>query len=608
MTTTQKRGSTLSKRFLVIGTTFTAGLVLGALALFAIQNLGLQNKHGTEVAVPTNIPQTLPEIADIDSTADIFEVGEFQEIFKHRSISEQLKAIHTTLSRATEQDLKDWWNKSQNIERTSHREIAQQVILRNLAAINPQQALRYIDDVSIFQSNALLMSVFSEWSVSQLDQAIEVTTTLSGPRRKVALEAILETRDDLSESRRHAIAEQLDEEETFLRLVSDRKASESRAEPKESWDILLNDDVDDALQTESLAIVAEAWQAQVGFKVLSHIFTETPNIRFQLVRAIAQVDLASALDYTRGILDENEQQYLSKVIIQEWANTDAPAALAAVSTLTPSSLASYLENEVAITWAIANPNEMIDNIEAISEELRLYALETAFSGIARQDPLEAIAKVSSVESFVGNTSSILRSIVFRWSYQEPDVAAEWVVNNFVQDDPQRRTLLEKVLPRWARQDPNQAFELAIAQPTPSEGFGLEHLVIEEITSEGEVELAKKLLPRVKENTKLYAYTQVGSAMVRQLQIAEALELGKEFEETEQRMYYERVLNTWARTDPRNLYESLEDLPTKDIQSGAAKQLIMNNRYTPAFDDDEIEHARTLLSDEDKAILKRIESR
>ena len=615
MTMTAAKFSASSKRSLVVGISFVAGLSLGVLASIAVLSDGPRKKLETGDVTVSDIHQSYSKSTNGVSTASSVDVGRFLEIFKHRSISEQANALHTILSPATEQELKDWWTEAQNIERGNHRKIAQNAILQSLTTINPREALRSVEDVSAFHTDALLMSVFSQWSVSQIDGAIEAAATVSAPRRKIALQAILETRDDLTESERHSIAIQLKEEELYLKFVSDAKASHSISEPKESWDILVNDDVDNSLQEESLAIVAEAWCEQDGFEVLSNIYAEFEDltrksdlVRVHLVRAIAHVDLYGALNYTRTLPEGPEQSNLSDIIVDEWARTDPLTALGAVSIFEPTLLASELEKQIGSVWAQTNPNELIESIEAISEEYRISPLETAFLNIARKDPLEAVTKLSSVASFVGNTSTIAKKIVLEWSRQEPDAAAEWIVNSFSLDDPQRRRLLKEVLPILARQDPNQAFELALKQPVPDEDTGLELQVITVLAREGDIELAKKLLPRVKENTKVSAFSEVGSAMVRESRTDEAVELGKDFTGTKQRNYFETVLYSWVETDPKQLYESLADLPSSSIKSIAAKALITRDRFQPYFNDDQINHTRTFLTTDDAASLKRFENR
>lgn len=592
-----------SSRFqtsLVIVITFVVGLLLGALTIILIQGIYTQNKHASHGVFQIESPRSSTNKGYSDSTKVGIEVGQFQKIFKHQSVTEQRKALYTTLSLATEEELKQWWMLSQQIERDSHREIAQHAILRSLTAINPQAALRCVEDVSKFQTESMLLSIFSEWAVLKLDDAIDAASLLPGSQRRVALQALLETRDDLVESDRLSIAQQLDDEEAYLKFISDAKASENIADPKQSWDTLLNDDVDDALQMKSLVVVAEAWREQIGFEVLSNIFEEVGDywVQRQVVEAIVQFDPASALNYTLGLLDEREQAQLSGLVVREWASTNAQAALAFVNSMDQTSLASSLERDIAAVWASTKPHEAIENIETISENVRLATLETAFARIARQDAREAIAILSSVENFVGNTSSIAKRIVNHWSVQNPDAAADWVLRNYSQDDSHRRALLEYVLPRLALRDPDHAFELAMEQPSPDQGYGLELYVIRALADDGDIERAKKLLPRVNENTKLLAYSEVGEAMVRESLTDQALEMGKEFAAVRQRIYYQRVLSQWGRTQPKNLYESLDNLPTSELKSLAATQLILWNKYEPVFTADQIEHARTFVSSDE----------
>ena len=605
--TTNVQLSAGQKRTVLMGISFATGLTLGVVAVITIQNFGPLNNQATYDIAQNEVQQYSTQNGRSDAITNTLEIGQFQEIFSHRSISTQYEVLHSTLSRATEQELQDWWIQSQNIERENHRKIAQSAILQNLTTLNPQEALRNIEDVSKIHAEVLLKSVFSQWSISQLDGAIEAANTLSGTDRNIALQAILETRHDLPESKLQSIAKQLGREEHFLKLLSDAEAFNTLDKPEKAWDVLLNDEVDDSLQLESLAVIAKAWQEHVGFEVISNIYSDIQDFgsQVQLVKAIAQVDPAGALEYTSGLVAEYDKLNLSSIIVREWAKTDAKAALTTVSTFEPSSFSTLLEKDIASIWARTLPNEVIDSIETIPEQFRLSTLESAFASIARRDPMEALGQLSLVENYVGNTTSLVQKIVLEWSFKKPRAAADWVANSFTQDDPQRRTLLMQVLPRFARQDPNQAFKLALEQPTPSEGISLEQLVIGEIARVGNVEIAKKLLPQVKESAKASVYGIVGQAMVRESQAIEALELGNKLDEQQKKYYNIQIMSLWAATNPKNLYESLEDLPTSDLESRAALHLILVNRRQPVLSDDQIEHARTLLNSDDQANLDRI---
>ena len=601
MARTNGQTSVGPKARLLIGISFPAGVALGVLAVIAIQILWPQNEHSTQDVAQHVALQPGTNDTSRNSTAGTVVTAKFEEVFKHQRIFDQNKALHDELAQASEDDLKDWWTQSEKVERQSHREFVQDVIVRKLATINPRHALRCIETVSKFQTDVLLRSVFVEWSALQLDDAVEAATTLSVHERNIALKAILETRDDLSDDELRSIAKQLNGEQTLLLLVSEAKASISIAKPMESWNLLLHDDIDDSLQTEFLAVVATAWLEQVGFEVLSKIASDIEDFwdRQQLIEMIVQEDPANALEYALGI-SQHEPSELSSMVVRAWARTDALAALAAVNSLEQNSANASLERDIASVWAQTKPDELIENIEKISEDHRLQALESSFSKIARRDPLAAFAKMSSVENFVVNTSSIEQWIVMFGSEKNPHATTDWVIREYVHDDPQRQRLLGYALLSLARQDPEHAFELALAQPTPEGEEGLETRVMWTIAREGDIELAKKLLPRVKAGSKLRSYMAVGEAMAKNLQTDEAFELGNDVEESRRRIYHQRVLNSWASTHPKNLYESLESLPSSYLKSQAARELIQQNEFKPIFTEEQIDRVKTHLDFDNEA--------
>lgn len=597
----------VSKHKHVIGVTFVGGLTLGILGVLAFQHFVPQKEHATQSIAQSEVEQTETESAhDLSSTKTV-GVETFEQIFNDPSPAEQYKALYNTFSQNTEKELKQWWIQSQKIERASHREIAQHVILLSLTALNPQEALRALDDVSVLQKDAFSRTIFAEWAAFHLDDAIKAAAKLTGAQRSVALEAILKSRDDLTEDKRRAIAVRLDREETYHKLLSDSNALQSTMDPSESWDILFNDNVDDSRQMESLSIVAESWREQIGFEILSKIYrSEFKNnrIKNRLAATIVQGDPALAFEYAQGVAEENEQSYLSKIIVEEWAHTDPLAALAAASTFERPALVADLEEEIAEVWARTKPYELIGNIELVSEESRVAPLKLAFSRIAREDPLGAIESLSTVEKSVGSTTPILQRIVNEWGLQQPEAATDWVINNFDEEDPLLQSLLNEVLPSLARQDPIKAFEIALKQPVPNVNNGLELRVIDQLTQDGNVELAIRLLPRVrKKNTQKYAYNHVASAMVKKGRTFEALELGRDLEPTLQQSYYDRVVQAWANTDPISLYASLEDLPTSDAKTGAVSALFFSNDVAPVFTDDQLEQAKSLLDPDDAAQIR-----
>ena len=612
---TQKNYNVGANRFLVIGITFAVGLVIGVLTVIIVQRFVLKSEPVPYDLAEIETPQDSTQNFDRESNAPPIEVGHFEDIFNLRRPAEQYKALYNTLSHSTEPDLKEWWIQAQKIERTSHRETAQQVVLQNLAKINPQEALHFLDDASTHRWATLSTTIFTEWAVLHLDDAIEAASKLAGARRNVALEAILRARDDLSEDKRRAIAVQLKREFTYEKFISEANALQSTTDPGESWDILLNDNIDDARQMGALVMVAEKWREQIGFAVLSKIYQsriEDNWIKNQLTAALAQTDPALALDYAKRVSDEWEQSSLSLIVVEEWASIDPQAALAAVSSFKPSSLYFELEGTVGAYWAKNKPYELIQNIELLTQGSRIWALEVAFSYIAREDPLEAIESLSAIKNSVGNTTSILQRIIDEWGMLQPDAATDWLLNDVDHEDPLLlHSLLEEVLPSLARQDPIKAFEIALQQPNPVGRFGLADRVISQLTRDGEFAIAISLLPRMPEHDQIDAYKRVGQAMVNEGQTSEALELGSDLEPELQQDYYRRVFQVWVRADPTDLYESLEDLPSSAVQSIAASVLLTRRfDYGQLLTETQLERARSFLNSDGRnwvQVMEELES-
>ena len=243
----------------------------------------------------------------------------------------------------------------------------------------------------------------------------------------------------------------------------------------------------------------------------------------------------------------------------------------------------------------------------------MWPLEVAFAYLTREDPLGAINSLRSMEDSVGNTSTILHRIIEQWGMLHPEAATNWLLNDFDQEDPfLLHSLLEETLPSLALQDPKEAFEIALQQPTPAHAlaFPLHLRVIWHLTRHSNVEQAISLLPRVREDSKASAYESVASALVDKGQALEALEMGSDLNPQQQQRYYGLVFQQWAWTNPTDLYEALEDLPSNDaqsLQSFAALELL-TRRFSrdQVLTDDQLERARSFLNSEHREGLEAIE--
>ena len=104
----------------------------------------------------------------------------------------------------------------------------------------------------------------------------------------------------------------------------------------------------------------------------------------------------------------------------------------------------------------------------------------------------------------------------------------------------------------------------------------------------------------------YPYSLIGRAMVRAKDFEQALSLAEDLPETDHRFYYHSITSEWADFAPLDLFEKLAALPSDVIKSRAGTSLINRNRLKPVLTDEQIDHVKTFLLDEDKKLVERLE--
>ena len=114
----------------------------------------------------------------------------------------------------------------------------------------------------------MLARVYAEWSISDLDGAVASIGKLDSKRQKVALESLLSTRDDLTDSHRQDLARSFEAEELAARLMNESLTFESPKDPEAAWNALTSDGFDLVSQLDLATGIATQWMEQGGFEVL----------------------------------------------------------------------------------------------------------------------------------------------------------------------------------------------------------------------------------------------------------------------------------------------------------------------------------------------------
>lgn len=598
-------------QFLLLG--LVAGIVVSILCYLGFSTV-LQN-DGSAGPPTTSAYSTGEENAsDLDTSQTSFEprIGSIlEDLADLESGFAQSLVLYKFLNSASESELLDLLVLSKSIQRMSRRHDIQTAIFRKLTTLDPQIALDRIQEISRLEQEPMLVGVFEEWSIANLKSAVDAASKLKGSQRQTAIQTILRTRDDISETQQMDIVRTLGNATFQQELASFGKASALIGNPQEAWNLVVNDSVDDTLQSQLLARIAEIWTEREGIEVLSHVYEQEFidwSLKTDIAVALVESNPEAALEYSLQ-LPEQERGWLSGLVARAWARMNPDAAFAAISERVPEGLRDSLLETVVFNWARSRPREIVEKAEMLEGKLRVTALENALSEIARTSPEEAIQQMNALSHLVANTTTLSTWIMYSWMDSDPVAAVEWVLSDFDPDDPHRLQLLDQAMASLAREDSEHAFKIAVGQPAMGNGWGLELHVLRHVASEGPVDDALEMLSQVRKNTQsesmAYPYSLVGRAMVDAKDFEQALSLAEDLPETDHRFYYQSITSEWAKVAPLDLFEKLEALPSDAIKSRAGISLINRNRSEPVLTDEQIGHVETFLSDEDKKLVERL---
>ena len=502
------------------------------------------------------------------------------------------------------EELLELLKNSNGISSASRREEIQSAVFQKLAAIDSETALREVRKTPRLQQGPLIQSMFQEWSSTDLEHAIARAESLRGSQRDTALRAILQSRDDLTEDKRLQIAQQLGNEDLAISLITSEKIAKHAGSPREKWDFIVNDAVDDRDQLDTLVQVAELWSDEVGLEVLSHIHKEYRDdyrVYSTLIRSLTSHDPQEALHFLSGV-ELEQRELVGRVVVNSWARTDPLAALNALQSFEPARLRKSFVDGLAYVWARNDPFHLVENVNVLGLAQRIRPLEAALSEIAQTSPQEALRQLELLADSIEDTSTITRSIVYVWSEQDPQATVDWILSNYKMEDPQRSDLLPNALGKLSLENPNKALAIALEQPVLKDRPPPEYQIIWEMSWYGDAEDTVAMLARVRPHPRTelrsYAFSMVGNAFIRNDRPSDALKLALQLSEGKERIeYYSYLTYTWAYENPLQLLEQLEQLPDAQVKSMFASALVGANDAKPALTNEQIDKVKAYIQDE-----------
>lgn len=156
-------------------------------------------------------------------------------------------------------------------------------ITERLASLNPKLALSRVlalDPQSHHED--FVVSIFREWSHSNLEEAVSNAAALDENFRKVAANAIVQDRTDLSDEKLQSIARQLGNEQIAATTIALRRIREAIGLPELAWTQLIADLQGDPMHVQDISRVALAWVQKSGLSVLNEVNESLINTETRL--------------------------------------------------------------------------------------------------------------------------------------------------------------------------------------------------------------------------------------------------------------------------------------------------------------------------------------
>ena len=587
-------------------TEFLIGFVLsGMIASIVVLSIASLFDANTDSEAPRPRLDTFSEedkgsmLADVshahfDESVDILDTSD-----KPKSNFARKTSLYAMLMQADSTLLEDFFDDAKDISNSIWRREVFSAILRRLTTIEPSKALDCVSKLPMEQRQTLLGSVFHEWSLLNLSEAISTGSNLDPSDRKIALKSIVKARVDLPTERLVEIGKIFGYEKYARRLIDVSRVMTLIDTPRAAWEALLGDGLDLRFRLDTAVDIVQTWASRDGIGVLSEILesdTKYPlshsALNLVLVRSLARTDPETM--FNQAAVDE-EFQFLIAEIAEVWAETNPIDALNSVSVVDHASDRRRITEVIMQVWSETNPRELLEKRHVLPKEMELRAISLAISSMAKTAPHEAIRFVDNLRAEGVNTWSVAPSLVNVWSEYDPAATLDWVLSSSNDQNPLFARMVETTICNLARVDPDRAMHLALNPPKTTWPTALDYKVILEIVRT-DVDAAAKLLASVSNSSRANSYRSVGFEYVQNGNPERALELAEHLDPQERDRYYLDTFDIWVSSNSDEVLKALEHFPSSRMQELAADALIRRNKNRHFLSEKQLQHVKTYLSE------------
>lgn len=511
-------------------------------------------------------------------------------------------ALYETLTQIDVDGLEELLRDSIDITFDSMRDETLIAIASRFAEIDPQKALAKFNELVEHERDPFLKGIFSEWCVSNLDEAISAAKKLNRHERLSVLTVIVHVRDDLTTAQLNAIAGELGHPDYASRFESQMKTIEFADDPISAWSVLVHDGLDDMSQLDTFVQIAESLVEEQGFDALFHLHHEPFEMGARIIGEIYIAD--RVFDVLAKNDPENTWEYIqhgSSRSLDQSLGKDQAQDQNTFSLRDRAYMTDRVQRRLMRSWADTYPEMTLAEIEQIPHHLQPLACERALASLVTTDSERTVELIQSLSLYGGSSDATLMEVVRRWSATDPAATLDWVLSASEMDnvssyDPSRwptnkeyieRTVLESLV----LEDPKRAIEVAVLHDDASY---LEAWIVGKLAA-SDTESALEVLPLVSESSKSIATGRVAAELARRGEIERGMELLLQYEKTSgekaSEVSWVHFFYGWVGYNAVQLFDRLDELEPRlrTVAAGALDYI-----FLPSLTQEQLDYVRSIL--------------
>ena len=561
---------------------------LGALAFVIWSDSGVSKVSTSDSITANQEPKSTQEPKVLNERAP-----ELQKLSEAASVVE----IVTEFDRLSNEQIAELAQQTTDLEPQSTLTSVQTILIGELSRRDPRRALEKVWSFPRPQWKELISVVFSDWSLINMEGSFAASMELHATLRETAVRSLLNTRTQASNDRWLTLADEHDFRESMLTLLREREAIALIDTPMDAFQQVIQDDVDDHLQSDLIQKIARTMIQQNGYESFDSLF-EYSIWRFRdlLMEEVESQQPTAVFSVIQSLPPESRNSFMYP-LVDAWVPMDPNAAYEALSSLEEFRDGRHYFQTFRV-WAEVDLDGLFMRVESLPRGERESAARSGILELAKNSPEEAANKTFDFESVVGiEVLDLQQSLIREWAASDPNAAMNWVTENTSEDTWDQAWLFWIGLREFVKTDPEAALALALSQAPESVYVdrGFADQVVRDVVEAGELELAMTALNRIPENARLDSFSAVGRALALEHRWQEAIELIDGFSDEDQVKYFNELAYFTMRDD---VFEVLETVPKlsskKDQERVAGGMLAMQEKYGDFLTADQVNYLQRFI--------------